>query len=160
MSAASARNAPKIFVADPGDADSVMQVMASAFDPRFGEAWTLAQLRTLFAVPGTRLCAASVADAIVGFYAARLAGPESELLLLAVTPALRHQRLGTRLLGDWLDWAGNSGVSEYFLEMRADNPARSLYERTGFVECGRRAQYYIGKDGKLRDAVTMRYISR
>jgi [ribosomal protein S18]-alanine N-acetyltransferase len=149
---------PRLFPADHGDADAVMQVMASAFDPRYGEAWTLAQLRTLFAVPGTRLCAASIAGTIIGFYAARVAGPESELLLLAVNPAWRRRSIGALLLQDWVGWAANSGVSDYFLEMRADNPAKSLYESAGFVECGRRSDYYTGQDGVQRDAITMRYI--
>jgi [ribosomal protein S18]-alanine N-acetyltransferase len=146
-----------LFDADPADAGAIMRVMASAFDPRFGEAWTLGQMRTLFAVPGTRLCAGSLDGVVVAFYAARLAGPESELLLLAVDPVVRRRNIGRSLVGHWLDWAQNSGVSDYFLEMRADNPARRLYESAGFVECGRRPDYYSGQDGVLRDAITMRY---
>jgi ribosomal-protein-alanine N-acetyltransferase len=151
---------PKLFVAGHEDADAIMQVMDSAFDPRFGEAWTMTQLRTLFAVPGTRLCAAAINNVLVGFYAARLAGPESELLLLAVDPMTRRQRVGGLLLGDWMAWAANSGSNECFLEMRADNSARSLYEKVGFSECGRRPDYYTGQDGQSRDAVTMRFIRR
>jgi ribosomal-protein-alanine N-acetyltransferase len=39
--------------------------------------------------------------------------------------------------------------------MRTDNPARQLYDQMGFSIVGRRPDYYRGKDGKLRDAVTM-----
>jgi [ribosomal protein S18]-alanine N-acetyltransferase len=151
-------SAVHLFDADPADLDAIMRVMARAFDPRFGEAWTQGQLRTLFALPGTRLCAGSLNGVIVGFYAARMAGPESELLLLAVDPAARRQQIGSALLKHWQNWANNSGANEYFLEMRADNPARSLYERFGFVECGHRPDYYSGQDGVLRAAVTMRHI--
>lgn len=148
-----------LFDADAADADAIMRVMVRAFDPRFGEAWTLGQLRTLFAVPGTRLCAGSLNGIIVAFYAARLAGPESELLLLAVDPVARRRNIGSLMLSHWYQWANDSGAGDCFLEMRADNPARSLYERFGFAECGRRPEYYSGGDGILRDAVTMRYFN-
>lgn len=146
------------FDAGPDDLEAIMRVMATAFDPRFGEAWTQGQMRTLFGLPGTRLCAVTLHGTVAGFYAARIAGPESELLLLAVDPAARRQSIGSNLLNHWQNWAKSAGANEYFLEMRADNPARSLYERFGFVECGRRFNYYTGQDGVLRDAVTMRHI--
>jgi [ribosomal protein S18]-alanine N-acetyltransferase len=144
--------------AGPSDAEAVMTVMRAAFNPRYGEAWTQAQLMTLFAVPGTRLGLALRDGEVVGFHAARLAGPESELLLLGVLPQLRRQRIGQLLLDDWLDWALAHGATDYFLEMRADNDAHALYARAGFVQCGRRTDYYLGQDGQKRDAVTMRLL--
>jgi [ribosomal protein S18]-alanine N-acetyltransferase len=146
--------------AGPGDADAVMTVMRAAFDPRYGEAWTPAQLMTLFAVPGTRLGLALRDGEVVGFHAARLAGPETELLLLGVVPELRRQRIGQLLLDDWLAWARANGASDYFLEMRADNDARTLYARAGFEQCGLRRDYYLGEDGQKRDAITMRLLSQ
>ena len=145
--------------AGAGDVETVMAVMHSAFDPRYGEAWTQAQLMTLFAVPATRLGLATCAGQAVGFFAARLAGPESELLLLGVTPMQRRQRIGQLLLDDWLQWGRANGASDYFLEMRADNNARGLYARAGFVQCGLRADYYLGQDGQKRDAITMRLLA-
>lgn len=139
------------------DIEIVSALMNAAFDPRFGEAWTPGQLRTLFAVPGTGVCLAHLNGHAVGFCAARLAGPESELLLLAVAPEYRRQGVGVALLSFWVNWAKTSGANDCFLEMRADNPARSLYERAHFVECGRRPDYYLGQDGIRRDAITMRY---
>jgi ribosomal-protein-alanine N-acetyltransferase len=145
--------------ADISDVDRLMPVMTAAFDPRFGEAWTASQLRTLFAVPGAILTLAWQNGAIAGFYAARLAGPESELLLLAVAPQQRRGGIGRALLDHWLAWARGAGASDFFLEMRADNPARHLYEQASFAECGRRPDYYQGQDGVRRDAITMRYLT-
>src|SRR3546814_1800659 len=98
-------------------------------------------------------------EAPCGFSAVRIAGPESELLLLAVDPARRGQGIGRRLLADWQGWAAAEGAQDFFLEMRADNDAIHLYRRAGFAECGRRAAYYRGGDGKMRDAITMRWRS-
>src|SRR3546814_11245615 len=74
----------RLAAARVGDLAAVMRVMDAAFDPTYGEAWTGAQLLTLFALPSARVCLAWDGDLACGFSAARLAGPESELLLLAV----------------------------------------------------------------------------
>ncbi len=139
-----------------GDLAAVMRVMDAAFAPAYGEAWSGAQLLTLFALPSARVCIAWDGERPCGFSAARIAGPESELLLLAVDPAWRGRGIGRLLIHDWQIWAAAQGVDEYFLEMRADNDAFHLYARAGFVEVGRRAAYYRGNDGKVRDAITMR----
>lgn len=142
-----------------GDIPPIMRVMDSAFDPAFGEAWSHAQLLTLFAVPSSRLRFAQTGDRIIGFSAARVVGPESELLLLAVDPATRGQGIGRLLVDDWRAWADEQGATDLFLEMRADNPALNLYQSCGFSECGRRPDYYHGADGRVRDAITMRHYS-
>lgn len=142
-----------------GDVPAIMRVMEDAFDPAFGEAWTAGQMLTLFAVPSSRLAIARAGDAIVGFAAARIVAPESELLLLGVTPSARGQGIGCSLVKDWQLWAASRGATEFFLEMRSDNPALKLYQSCGFSESGRRPDYYRGGDGKLRDALTMRNFS-
>src|SRR3546814_14865527 len=98
----------------------------SAFDPVYGEAWSLAQLLTLFALPSARIVVAWDGDAPCGFSAARIAGPESELLLLAVDPARRGRGIGGRLLAEWRDWAGAEGTQDFLLGMRDGNDAHHL----------------------------------
>jgi len=142
-----------------GDLSSVMRLMETAFDPAYGEAWSTAQLLTLFALPSARVCVAWDGEQACGFSAARIAGPESELLLLAVDPARRGHGIGAALMKDWQNWAKGEGAEDYFLEMRADNDAIHLYASAGFSECGRRPAYYRGGDGLLRDAITMRRVS-
>ena len=139
-----------------GDVGALMEVMEAAFDPAYGEAWSAAQLLTLFALPSARICLAREDEQPCGFSAARVAGPESELLLLAVNPLWRGRGIGRRLIEDWQGWAAGEGAEEYFLEMRADNSAVHLYREAGFTECGRRTAYYRGGDGIVRDAITMR----
>jgi ribosomal-protein-alanine N-acetyltransferase len=152
----------RLATARVGDLSAVMRVMETAFDPAYGEAWSAAQLLTLFALPSARVCLAWVRDGAgddeipCGFAAARVAGGESELLLIGVDPARRGQGIGARLMADWQAWAEGRGAEDYFLEMRADNDAVHLYRQSGFVECGRRPAYYRGGDGVVRDAITMR----
>lgn len=148
--------AVRLATARVGDISAVMRVMEAAFDPAYGEAWSTAQLLTLFALPSARVCVAWDGEVACGFSAARIAGPESELLLLAVDPIWRGRGVGRLLMDDWQAWAGEEGAKDYFLEMRADNDAIHLYRQAGFSECGRRPQYYRGGDGVVRDALTMR----
>ena len=44
----------RIATARVGDVAAVMRVMDAAFDPAYGEAWSTAQLLTLFALPSAR----------------------------------------------------------------------------------------------------------
>jgi len=150
----------RLATARVGDLAAVMRVMDAAFEPAYGEAWSGAQLLTLFALPSARVCVAWDGEQACGFSAARIAGPESELLLLAVDPHFRGRGIGALLMDDWRAWATGQGAEDYFLEMRADNDAVHLYESVGFSECGRRPAYYRGNDGVVRDAITMRRSAR
>lgn len=150
----------RLATARVGDLAAAMRVMDAAFEPAYGEAWSAAQLLTLFALPSARVCLAWDGDHACGFSAARIAGPESELLLLAVDPLFRGRGIGALLIDDWRAWASEQGAEDYFLEMRADNDAVHLYQRAGFSECGRRPAYYRGNDGLIRDAITMRRTGR
>jgi [ribosomal protein S18]-alanine N-acetyltransferase len=141
-----------------GDFSAIMRVMDSAFDPIYGEAWSRAQLLTLFALPSSQVRLAKIGEQVCGFSATRIAGPESELLLLAVDPSARGKGLAKQLIQDWKSWAQQRGAEDLFLEMRADNDAIFLYQQCGFSECGRRRAYYKGTDGQIRDAITMRLV--
>lgn len=147
---------PLVGVARVPDMPAIMRVMEAAFEPAYGEAWNSAQLLTLFALPSAHIATISRLGRVCGFYAARIAGPETELLLIAIHPENRGLGMGRLLLQDWQNWAENHGAEDYFLEMRADNPALNLYKSSGFSECGRRVAYYRGGDGIIRDAITMR----
>ena len=142
--------------------EAIEAISLRAFDPLYGEAWNKAQCLSVLALPGYRLRGAWI-DAsannplasLVGFSIDRSVADETELLLLAVDPAFRGKGVASQLLEDWLNNASDKGAERAFLEMREDNPARSLYERHGFSQIAVRKSYYRGNDGIMRDAVTM-----
>lgn len=93
---------------------------------------------------------------IVGYGGLRapLTGGQGDIQTLAVLPTQRGRGLGRQLLEALLAEAVARGVSEVFLEVRADNPvAISLYRRHGFDEIARRPGYY--QPGSI-DALVMR----
>ncbi|WP_448659760.1 ribosomal protein S18-alanine N-acetyltransferase [Sphingomonas sp. CJ99] len=130
----------------------VDRIMRAAFDPRFGEAWTQAQVGGMLALPGVALVLAAAEGAAIGFALTRRILDEAELLLLAVDPAARKRGIGGALLRSVIDECRMHGVHHLHLEVRANNPAIALYRRVGFVQSGVRPGYYRGVDRQLYDA--------
>lgn len=143
------------------DLDQLMAVMDAAFDPQWREAWTRSQVESSLAMPHTY---ALLLDAggepptagrpAAGFILVRRAPGEEELLLIGVRPDARGRGIGRRLLERFFDLARANGAERVFLEMRANNPAVSLYRACGFEPIGRRAAYYRTRDGSTLDAIT------
>ena len=139
------------------DIESVMPVMDTAFDPRFGEAWTRGQCLGILSLPDVWLTLAKLPEGrVCGFTLARRTLDEAELLLLAVEPVSRGQGIGRALVGRCAVDAFRRGARKLMLEMRDGNSAGMLYESIGFAIIGRRKAYYRGHDGRLHDALTMR----
>lgn len=68
---------------------------------------------------------------------------ECQLHSIAVLPDFQRRGVGRRLLDALLDEAKGLGLRSCSLEVREGNqPARRLYEARGFIEVGRRRDYY------------------
>ncbi len=145
---------------EPGDSviAEAMGVMTTAFDARFGEAWTAQQIRSMMAMPGSVLVIGRLDDKAVGFGLLRAIAGEAELLLLAVDPAWRGQGHGRRILDRCLMVAERSGAESVFLEVRESNPAVHLYGKAGFNQYNRRKDYYVGTGGCRYDALSFKAV--
>jgi len=125
--------------------DQIMLVMEEAFDPAFGEAWTRRQISDALSRPKTFYLLGYAADPAAeahGFTLSRQVVDEEELLLIAVRPDWRGQRVGWNLLEELHEAAKSRGTTRLFLEMRDGNPAQHFYEKFGFRLIGRRRAYY------------------
>lgn len=92
-----------------------------------------------------------------GFVLARVAGGESEILSLGVTPAARRRGLGSALVGAAIDEARRRGASVMFLEVGAANsPAIAVYKHCQFHQIGCRKAYYRKPGGGAEDALVFR----
>lgn len=114
--------------------------------------WSAAEFAGLLADPTVFLAAEPE-----GFALGRRAGPEAELLTLAVAPHARRRGLGARLVARLLRLATEAGAEEMLLEVAETNgAARALYARCGFVAVGRRPRYYARAGGTPLDALVLR----
>lgn len=133
-----------------------MTVMGSAFDPLFGEAWTIEQTRSMLDLPGTYLVAGRLGDAMVGFGLIRSIAGEAELLLLGVAPDARRRGYGRLILQRCVEVAARTGAETMFLEVREGNEAVSLYRAAYFEQYNCRPDYYVGRDGIRRAALSFK----
>lgn len=138
------------------DLDAVMAIMATAFSPDFGEAWTRTQCAGILPMNGVGLRLANDANGDpAGFSLMRVVADEAELLLIAVAPGARRRGIGRLLVNDFIATASAQGAHRLHLEVRDGNRAIALYERCGFAPAGRRRAYYRGRDGRAMDALTL-----
>lgn len=145
-------HATQLVTGTAADIAPVEAIMGDAFDPRFGEAWTRAQVLGMLAMPGVWLTLARMDEAAVGFALCRGILDEAELLLLAVAPAARRRGVGGALLRAVIAEARGRGMAKLHLEVRAGNAAIALYAAAGFAKGGERRHYYRGTDGRSHDA--------
>ncbi len=146
------------------DIDRLMHVMAGAFDPTYGEAWSRRQVEDalllgnchahLVTAQGRRV---EDGDEAVGFSLSRTGYREEELLLFGVLPEYRCRGIGRAILDSLVVAAKSRGAERLLLEMRKGNPAESLYRLFGFTVIGERKEYYRPKIGPRIDAVTFAY---
>ena len=133
-----------------------MGVMNSAFDPVYGEAWTIDQTRSMLDLPGTAMVAGRVGDEMVGFGLVRAIAGEAELLLLGIVPHARRRGYGARILQRCIAFAASGGAETMFLEVREGNKAVELYLAAQFEQYNCRPDYYVGRDGQRRSALSFR----
>jgi [ribosomal protein S18]-alanine N-acetyltransferase len=86
---------------------------------------------------------ARIDDVVVGYGGMWLMVDEAHITTFAIDPAWRRQRIGERLLLEFVDVAIARFARELTLEVRLSNlPARRLYEKFGFRPVGVRPRYY------------------
>ena len=134
--------------------DLMMAVMATAFDPAFGEAWNRRQVEDALLLGNCHYGLAMAGAECAGFYLARNGFGEVELLLLAVDPLHRRRGFARQLLEDLAAFARTRNAERLLLEMRDGNPAEHLYRQFGFEAIGARKNYYQQPDGSRGDAIT------
>ncbi len=90
---------------------------------------------------------------IAGYCGAMFVLDECEILNIAVDDVYRRNGLATLMLEAVIGLAIENGIKKFTLEVRDSNtPARSLYEKCGFVKVGVRRGYYTSPK---EDAILM-----
>lgn len=134
----------------PADLEAVADLTHRA-DP-FG--WTLRNYSDAHA-SGNTLTVLTVDGVTSGIAAVMHVLDESELLEIAVQPAMQGRGYGKALLAQAIALARRNGAVRMFLEVRESNArARKMYTSFGFQETGRRKNYYPTENGR-EDAILM-----
>jgi ribosomal-protein-alanine N-acetyltransferase len=130
---------------------AVAAIEAASFDVP----WSVTAVGALLEDGLTRVWEARTSTGIVGMALLRVVAGEGELLRIAVHPEVRRQGLGGALLKAVLSAIADACPLGVFLEVRAANvAARRLYTREGFIESGRRRDYY---QAPPEDAIVMQW---
>ena len=91
---------------------------------------------------------------VAGYVGSQSVPPEADVMNVAVSPAYRRQGIGRALMEALITELSARGMESLTLEVRASNQAAiALYEALGFLQVGRRPNYY--QDPK-EDALILR----
>lgn len=118
-------------------------VIAALHGQCFSEAWDGRSIETLFDALGAFALVGSEAGGPAAFILGRIVADECEILALGVVKRYRRQGFGRAMLAGLSAYVAAAGASRIVLEVATDNvAARALYAAHGFVEVGRRRNYY------------------
>jgi ribosomal-protein-alanine N-acetyltransferase len=133
------------------DLEEVLAIENESFSHPWNRDHFLDELKSVHAFP---LVAIDPEESIIGYICPRLLLDEGHILNLAVRRKFRGQRLGQLLVERVLNDCRVGGGSTVSLEVRQSNKtAIGLYLQMGFVETGRRRNYYYNSE----DAILMEY---
>ena len=114
--------------------------------------WQESEFEALIGDPQVILCGDAFAMVI-----ARIVLDEAEILTLATNPDRRRQGLARAALQTCETQLRAHNVQSVFLEVGADNlAAQALYRGFGYIQAGKRANYYRRSDGVAVTALILR----
>ena len=109
----------------------------------FSDPWSEASVAAECENPLSLWLVAEIDGKVVGYIGSQSVPPEADVLNLAVAPDCRRQGLGRKLLCTLTELLHSRGIETLFLEVRPSNQAAlALYSDLGFVQVGRRKNYY------------------
>ena len=133
------------------DLEEVLAIENESFSHPWNMDHFLDELKSTHAFP---LLAIDPEESIIGYICPSLLLDEGHILNLAVHRNFRGQGVGQLLVERVLNDCRGGGASTVSLEVRHSNKAAiGLYQQLGFVETGRRRNYYDNRE----DAMLMEY---
>ena len=110
----------------------------------FSEPWSENSIRYELTNPlSIWVVAVDEENRVVGYVGSQSVMGESDMMNLAVLENYRSQGIATKLVETLIGFLKAAGNYCLTLEVRASNvPAINLYEKLGFVQVGRRPNYY------------------
>ena len=133
---------------------SHVQAVAQLEEVCFHDPWSLKAITGEVSNPLSLWIVALDADRVVGYVGSQSVIDHADIMNVAIDPAYRRRGIAEALIGELECALKARGVEGVLLEVRVSNePARSLYEKLGFIVVGRRPGYY---SRPKEDALIMR----
>ena len=110
----------------------------------FSDPWSLRSITSELSNPLSLWIVAEENGTVTGYVGSQSVLGEADMMNLAVAPTFRRQGVGRKLVQTLVEQLNKKGSHILILEVRASNePAISLYNELGFVQVGRRPNYYM-----------------
>ena len=142
----------ELFSAGEPDLPRILEIDREAITPPWTELDMQSELKRTDSafIAATEHGGVSVAGFIV---LRRVSVDEGEVFRIAVDKAARRRGLGGMLMRAALQYADENAIKTLYLEVRESNKAAiALYRNHGFVETGKRKDYY---NDPVEDAIIM-----
>ena len=109
----------------------------------FSDPWSLRSITSELNNPLSLWIVAESDGAVAGYVGSQSVLGEADMMNLAVSPLFRRQGVASGLVEALIKHLKERDVHVLVLEVRVSNePAIHLYEKYGFVQVGRRPNYY------------------
>ena len=145
--------AARVTEAVEADAEAIAALYAEALPP----GWPAHELAAACADANRAVLKATDGGHLAGFIILQFAADEAEILAIAVARDRRRLGHAASLLGAAIRACESRFISCIYLEVAESNgPALKLYEKFGFVEIGRRENYYRSPSFGPQAALIMR----
>ena len=109
----------------------------------FSDPWSVNSITSELNNPLSLWLVAVDGETVAGYVGSQSVLGWADMMNIAVAPAYRRQGVGEKLILDLIRLLQEEKVTCLTLEVRASNePAIGLYEKLGFVQVGRRPNYY------------------
>lgn len=132
------------------DAEAIAQIEKECFGVN---AWSRTSIDDFIENEYSHVVAAVLDGEIVGYAGAFVICGEAEITNVAVSPRYRRRGIAERMMDKLIRISTELDAELVMLEVREGNlPAKTLYEKFGFTEVGKRLGYY---SAPREDAVLM-----
>lgn len=110
----------------------------------FSDPWSERSISSELTNPLSLWIVAEENGVVAGYVGSQSVLGEADMMNLAVAPNYRRQGIGCELVQELVRLLSQQGTHILMLEVRVTNTAAiCLYEKLGFVQVGRRPNYYL-----------------
>ena len=121
------------------NAAAVAEIEKLCFSHPWSEATVCSEIKSGF----SDIFCAFEEEKLAGYIGGRTIAGETEIFNVAVSPEFRRKGIAKALIEKFIETVREKETQVIFLEVRTSNlSAISLYEKSGFVFCGIRKDYY------------------